>query len=151
MNDIPAVSYYREGNDVLCLLDFEEHPSLSKSGLDLLVQNVILCLMSTPGHDIIEPQLGGGLRELFKPQEFAQAYDNLRTNLPIAIQAVEGQIKAMQMGKIIPPLETLKSLKLDPDNGIVPLEEGGFIINIKVVSMAGEVAIAGVPLTGRVV
>jgi hypothetical protein len=105
--------------------------------------------MSTPGHDVIEPNLGGGFRETFKPQEFAQAYDSLRTNLPIAVQAVEGQIKAMQMGKIRPPIETLKSLKLDPDNGIIPLENGGFIINIRVESMAGEVAVAGVPLVGR--
>jgi hypothetical protein len=147
VNDIPAVNYYKDGSDIVCQMEFEDDISLSKNGLDLLVQNVVLCLMSSPNdRDVFEPKLGGGLRAMFSPANFQESFDRLRTNLPLAVKAVDSQIKAIQIGKIIPDAELLKSLSLDDSNGIVPLVEGGFIINLKIVSMANEVAVAGLPL-----
>ena len=148
MQDITVVSYNKisEGKYGVSI-DLSEEMPMMTSGVQLLVQKVVLFLLKTPGRDYFEPALGGGFLQLTKPQVYEDARDMVTSGIEQAIIAVESQIRSRQLGSSCPSNEKLKSLGLMAKNGIIFFEnERAYIINMELKNEAGERAEFAVPI-----
>lgn len=101
------------------------------SGIDLLVQIVVLELLHSPGRSIIDPESGGNLRSLI-----GSNFDDegeIYADVKMMINTVEKNIRAAQESTNRPSNEKLAKLVL---MDIVPDEEQALLeIMLRVVSM----------------
>lgn len=148
MQDITVVRYTRISSDRKeCSIDISDPLALNTSGLDLLIQMVVLFLLKTPGRDYYEPELGGGLLQLVASGNVERQRTSIEANIVQAIKAVEYQIKSRQLGHNYPKSERLKSLGLREDPSIITFEdELGYMINIDLQNEAGDKASFAVPI-----
>jgi len=151
MQDLTVVSYSQTSDKRYRVsIDLTEEMSFTMSGVQLLVQKVVLFLLKTPGRDYFEPTIGGGLMQLTKPQMFDDTRDTVASGIEQAITAVEAQIKARQLGVSRPASEKLKRLGLMSKNGIIFFEDTrGYIINMELENEAGERAEFAVPIVSE--
>lgn len=118
---------------------FREELTYGQRGLRLLIQLIIKWLLTTPGHDVISPDIGGGLMELVGLSPGDEA--STEVLIKQSIDACEDQIKKYQMGKNYPDSEMLEKIDIDPNNRIFFDDENmRWNINLIVSSKAGESA-----------
>ena len=80
------------------------------SGVQKLVQNVVIMIMTTPGSDKDDPEVGGGLVRLFRvPLDMAEV-GGIQNDLQMAMSRIEDLILDNQEGESLPSDERLQSL-----------------------------------------
>lgn len=150
MLDLAVIRYYRIDNDKMGVsIDITDPLLLSISGMDLLIQVVVINLLKTPGLDYLEPEIGAGLQQLTAPGDADKAQLIAESNIGLAIKALEYQLKQRQLGRNYPAAERLKTLKLDSKYGLIhdPASRS-YLITLDLESEAGETATIGVPVIG---
>lgn len=105
------------------------------SGIEKLVQVVVLTLLKNGGRDIFEPDVGSGLRAAIGQYNFTEG-DEVKNLVVQRIRAVEQQILSFQAGALVSPAEKLKRLEILG----VAFDEATFqtLIRIQVFSEAGQ-------------
>lgn len=82
------------------------------TGMQKLVQIVILSLLNIPGKDVLDPASGGGLPamigENFDPNDKAELYSEVVRR----VAASESQVLASQIGLTLPAAEQLAKLQV---------------------------------------
>lgn len=151
MKDIKFVTYYRESaTEVATEIDFGNPIMMSESGLNLLIQIVVINLLKTPGKDFYEPQIGGGLKKMLEADSVDKVELGIQANIKKAVAAVEYQIKQSQLGMNYPKSERLASLGISKENRIFILEDSrGIVVNIDISNEAGDRAVIALPIEGR--
>lgn len=149
MQDITVVTYElnEDGTGYRAKRSISDPMQMNTSGLNLLVQKTVMWLLKTPGRDYFFPAEGGGLIQLERPQMWDESRDTITSGILDAIAAVESQMKAKQLGVNRPSSEKLEKLWLMKKNGIIYVRDTrGFMINIGLMSQAGEKAEFAVPI-----
>ncbi len=105
------------------------------SGVEKLVQVVVLTIMKNGGRDVFEPNVGSGLRGLIGQYNFTEG-DEVKNLAVQRIRAVEQQILGFQAGAMVSPAEKLKKLEVLG----VAFDETTYqtLIRIQVFSEAGQ-------------
>lgn len=151
MLDITVVRYYRIDNDKMGVsIDISDPLLLSVSGMDLLIQIVVINLLKTPGLDYLEPEIGAGLQQLTAPGDADKAQLTAESNIGLAIKALEYQLKQRQLGRNYPASERLKTLRLNGNYGLIhDPPSRSYLITLDLENEAGETASIGVPVIGE--
>jgi hypothetical protein len=150
MLDLTVIRYYRIDSEKMGVsIDITDPLLLSISGMDLLIQIVVINLLKTPGLDYLEPEIGAGLQQLTAPGDADKAQLTAESNIGLAIKALEYQLKQRQLGRNYPAAERLKTLRLDSKYGIIhDPPSRSYLITLDLESEAGETATIGVPVIG---
>jgi len=82
------------------------------SGIDRLAQLFLKLLLTTPGTDIFNQGLGGGVLKMIGKSTGAGQGGEVIADFTIAVERVAGQIRTMQAKKRLPPDEKLLSAKV---------------------------------------
>lgn len=103
------------------------------SGIDLLVQIVVIELLTSPGRDINDPESGGNLRSLIGANVAFDDEAEVFAEVRIMISATEQNIKRKQRNVQRPASEKLSRLDLID---IVPDEENSQLeVILRIVSL----------------
>lgn len=81
------------------------------SGIEKLVQIVVLTLLKNGGRDVFEPEVGSGLRGAIGQYNFTEG-EEVKNLVVQRIRAIEQQIIGFQAGEMISPTEKLKRLEV---------------------------------------
>lgn len=103
------------------------------SGIDLLVQIVVMEFLSSPGRDILNPGGGGNVRSLLGTNVNFEDEAEIFTEISMMVSATESNIKTIQEAYNRPANEKLARLEMVdivPDDETMQLE-----IILRVVSM----------------
>lgn len=112
----------------------------SIQGIQKLVQQVIKFLLTTPGRDLFDPQIGGGfLRQLGRNIPVHQT-SSIMTDLAVGISRAQTQIIEAQTGDLTIPADE-RLLSLDVIDAMVDAKSASIFVAIKVTSAAGESAV----------
>lgn len=115
--------------------------SSTVSGVDRVAQKVIKVLLTSPGSDIFNPNLGVGLNDLVG-KSFS-SFGELSSDVALSIRSAESQIKEAELESGLPDSEKLGGIRIYK---IAPLHKEGISIDIEVTNRLGEVSRIGVPL-----
>ena len=106
------------------------------TGICKLIQIVILCLMNTPGRDILDPSKGAGLRTLvgsnIDPNDSTELYGDIAQK----INKAEAEIIASQVGINDPSSEKLAELQILDINSGVKADE--IFIRLRIINQEGR-------------
>lgn len=89
-----------------------EMSSKPVKGLQKLVQIVAISLMTVPGKDILNPELGAGIPELIGMNFDPTDYSDILGELTRRIKKTEKEVLAAQIGSTAPASEKLTELKI---------------------------------------
>ena len=117
MADIKLV--HRDKNTGVLTIGVTRPPEFI-SGIDLLVQVVVIELLHSPGRDIIEPQTGANLRSLIGANVAYDDESEIFAEIKLMVQAAESNIRTSQASSGRPANEQLAALDL---LDVVPDEE----------------------------
>lgn len=81
-------------------------------GLGKLVQMVVLSLLNTPGRDLLNPEMGGGIPEMVSMNYDATDYTEILAELAGKIKKTELEVLTDQIGSTAAPSEKLRSIDL---------------------------------------
>jgi hypothetical protein len=110
-------------------------------GIQKLVQQVTRVLLTSPGHDLFDPDLGGGFLSQVGRSISSSRTGAIMTDLAIGISRTQTQIIDSQtIDPAIPPSERLVSLSVI--DALVDQKAAAIFVVLRVVSAAGESAIA---------
>lgn len=106
------------------------------SGIYKLIQIVVLCLMNTPGQDVLDPEKGSGLRTLvgsnIDPANSTELYGDIAQK----INKAEAEIIADQIGINDPASEKLAELRiLEISSGA---SEDEIFIRLRIINQEGR-------------
>ena len=106
------------------------------TGIYKLIQIVILCLMNTPGRDILDPSKGAGLPTLvgsnIDPNDSTELYGDIAQK----INKAEAEIIASQVGINDPSSEKLAELQILDINSGVKADE--IFIRLRIINQEGR-------------
>lgn len=91
------------------------------SGIDLLIQVVVLALFTSPNTDILDPQEGGGLNELISMNIDGNDTSELYAEIARRVSSAQDQVILNQIGLDISSEEKLRRITIvsievgDPD------------------------------------
>lgn len=114
-------------------------------GITYLVQTFLSVLLATPGSDIFNPELGGGLRSLVTG---AVANSAFRAEVSQAITRTMTQILAMQAAEALPAEDKLSSAQLLEAS--YDRRSSTVSVRVQIFSTAGRTADAGIRLATEV-
>lgn len=115
------------------------------SGIDKLVQIVVLELLNNGGRSIFRPGAGGGIRALLGTNVDYDDVSELFSDVQLTLSRVEDSIKQAQTSTSRPPSERLSQLQIVdivPDESNLAVE-----VYLGVVNEQDELADAVVPVT----
>lgn len=106
------------------------------TGVLKLTQIVLLSLLNTPGQDVLDPELGGGIPELigfnFGPGEI----NEIAAEVTRRVRKTEAEVLDQQIGYSIPPSERLSQVQ------IVGIDEGDGIdsvfVRLRIINELGQ-------------
>jgi hypothetical protein len=125
------------------VISFEVRGGRSEAkGITYIIQTFLMILLSTPGSDIFNPEIGAGLLRLVGTSVQSSSF---RAEVSQAVSRTLTQMLTVQAGANIPPEDKLASARLleasyDPRAASVS-------VRIQVYSSAGQAADAGVRLS----
>ena len=109
-----------------------------KKGIYKLVQLCVLLLLRTPGRDILNPESGGGLKQIAAKPVSESLFPVRRGEIGVAVASTECQLFEGQAAIDLPPEERLRSfLLLNADFNFGQQE---WLIVARVISEAGGAA-----------
>ena len=111
------------------------------SGVDKVAQKVVKVLLTSPGSDLRNPDLGAGLRDII-----GRAFTNfgeLSAEVALTIRAAEEQIKRVESASELEDSDKLGSIMI---TRITPLHKDGVSIDIEITNKLGDISRIGVPL-----
>lgn len=115
------------------------------SGIDKLVQIVVLELLNNGGRSIFSPGSGGGLRALLGTNIDYDDVSELFSDVQVTLSRVEENIKQAQVSTSRPPSERLSQLQIVD---IIPDESNLAVdVYLGVVNEEGDLAQAVVPMS----
>jgi phage baseplate assembly protein W len=82
------------------------------SGIELLLQNVIINLFTTQGSNRFNNNLGGGIYDIIGKGYTVGQEDSVKAEFALAFSTVEAQIKSEQEGMNLLPEEKLENIDL---------------------------------------
>lgn len=107
------------------------------TGVDWLIQIVVLSILNDPGRAVLDPGDGGGLPELIGSNLSVADPEELYTEVQLRINKSASEIISQQIGLSLSPEERLRSL------AILSIEKGAqadeVIIKLRLVNEAGRV------------
>lgn len=106
------------------------------SGMDLLVQLVVLTLLTSPGSDILEPGMGAGIRDLIGMNIDPTDVTEIQAEVLRKISKAQSEIIDNQIGLNVPQEEKLRRLALQSIRAIP--EEGRIDVRIRVENELGR-------------
>jgi len=147
MKDISFVKFSTTDTGTLLKIydtsfEFNEELAHYQTGFMLLLQLVIKWLLTTPGTDIVSPELGGGLNQIGSVAPSNES--EIAFNVSNSIIACADQIKKYQLGRAYPADELLQKLELDPNRGIVRNDDNSWEINLIIRSKGNNYMKVGV-------
>ena len=102
-------------------------------GIDKVIQKTIKVLMSSPGSDIFNPTLGGGL-ESFVAENYS-SHGELSSEIVTAIKLAEEAILLSETRKDLPAASKLASITV---LGVTPLAQSGVSISLEIMNQEGD-------------
>ncbi len=102
---------YVDSNGVV-QFGFNDVPPTRKSGIELLLQNILIRLFTNTGSHGFDLDFGGDLLNLLGGGYFPDQVDTLRANFSFVFSAIEEQIKEEQSYLDLPREEVLRSIKI---------------------------------------
>lgn len=81
-------------------------------GLTKLVQIVVLSLLNTPGRDILDPMMGGGIPEMIGMNIDVSDLTEVASEFTRRVRKTEKEILNGQIGLDISPSEKLREIKI---------------------------------------
>lgn len=111
------------------------------SGVDKVAQKVVKVLLTTPGTDIRNPELGAGLRDVIG-RPFTN-FGELSAEVALTIRAAEEQIKQVESASRLQDSDKLGTISV---TRITPLHKDGISIDIEITNKLGDISRIGVPL-----
>lgn len=114
-----------------------ELSSKEVTGMDKLVQLVVIGLLETPGRSVLDSESGGGLLDLIGTNLSLDDPQEIYSEVQLRVSKVESEIFNNQVGLDLDPEEKLKSLKL------LEIREGNqedvVFVRIRVINELGRI------------
>ena len=107
------------------------------SGSELLTQIVILSLLNTPGQDILDPDLGGGIPEMIGMNIDATDSTEIIAEVSRRIKKTQTEIINAQAGLNLDGEQKLRELYIGGISQGETIDE--VLVNIRVVNEAGRI------------
>lgn len=112
--------------------------STPATGIELLVQLVILSLLNVPGQDILDPNDGGGIPEMIGMNIDASDSTEVLAEVTRRIKKTQTEVINSQTGLTLSPEEKLR------DIFVVSVEQGENIdevyVTIRIINEAGRIS-----------
>ena len=140
MSDLKIV--YRDATTGVLSIGIRRPPEFV-SGIDLLVQIVVIELLHSPGRDIVDPETGANLRSLIGANVAFDDEAEIFAEIKLMVQSAENNIKILQASSNRPANEQLAKLELVdvvPDEQNLQLE---IIIRVTSLDQQSTDAIVG--------
>lgn len=113
----------------------------SITGINKLVQLIVLKLLKTPGRDIISPETGGGLLQLIGGNTNPDDPREMISDISPKIKKAESEIIYEQMNSDIDAAERLQKLNII-DVSVDPANITSYNVTIEVINESEQVASA---------
>ena len=108
------------------------------SGIDLLVQVVILSLLSVPGQDVLDPNDGGGIPEMIGMNIDATDSTEVLAEITRRIKKSQAEIINAQTGLNLLPEEKLRDLFVAKVASGEQIDE--VLVTIRIINEAGRIS-----------
>ncbi len=129
---------YLDGSNVVQFGFNTDNPELV-SGIELLLQNIIIALFTTEASNAFNTTFGGSLYSIIGKGYEVGHEELVKAEFSLAFSTVETQIKNLQEGvSNIPPNERLR--KIDLQSLVYDKSAYAWIIDTKITSAGGESA-----------
>lgn len=108
----------------------------SIKGMSKLLQIVVLSLLNTPGKDVLDPGDGAGIPEMIGMNYDPSDLGDILAELTRRVRKSETEILASQVGLILAPEETLRSVSIMSVSPGAALDE--VAVRIRIINELGQ-------------
>lgn len=106
------------------------------SGITKLAQIVVLSLMTVPGKDVLDPDLGGGIPELVGRNLDPDDTTEIFAAVAQCVKKTQREILISQIGSTAPPEERLRDIEIV---SVTPGEQADeILVKLRVITEAGK-------------
>ena len=138
---LDVFSYKVKGSDEYVITSSMGLRPTTDEGIDKVIQKVIKVLLTTPGSDIFNPELGAGLGTLVA-KNFAN-HGEISSEVITAIKLAEESITKSEVRSDLKDSEKLLSIEILE---IIPVEKVGVSVSIKITNRDGDTGRASVSI-----